>query len=81
MNWMRKIGGRTLLATLLIAPSMALADQTWDFRVFLDEKEIGTHRFEGTQRVDGCVLTFAYWNPEMLGQAQLLNSQDGQIVK
>lgn len=143
------------MATLLVmsaAPSPASANQTWDFRVFLDDKEIGTHRFdlieqgagrqltstarmkvkllfvtaytydhhdveqwqgdcvsqlssttddngekhrvdvqrsdgtmivktlEGTQRLGECVLTFAYWNPAMLEQTQLLNSQDGEYV-
>lgn len=151
---MHKILGRGLLATLMIAASLpALANQTWDFRVFLDQKEIGTHRFElvdrdgerelisnarmavkllfvtaytydhhdvehwngdclsrlssttddngdkhrvdvqrrdgetvvqtleGTQRLGQCVLTFAYWNPAMLQQTELLNSQDGEQVK
>jgi len=153
MDWMVKISGLGLLAMLLLSPSLALANQTWDFRVFLDEKEIGTHRFElidrdgereliskarmkvkllfvtaytyehhdvehwngdclsklssttddngekhrvdvqrregattvqtlkGTQRLGECVLTFAYWNPAMLRQTQLLNSQDGENVK
>jgi hypothetical protein len=27
-----------------------------------------------------CVMTFAYWNPEMLGQKRLLNPQDGKYV-
>jgi hypothetical protein len=151
---MRKILGRALLTTLTMAASLpALANQTWDFRVFLDQKEIGTHRFdlvdrdgerqltsearmavkvlfvtaytydhhdvehwngdclsklssstddngdkhrvdvqrrggetvvqtlEGTQRLGQCVLTFAYWNPAMLQQTELLNSQDGKHVK
>jgi hypothetical protein len=151
---MRKILGRGLLATLTMAAALpALADQTWDFRVFLDQKEIGTHRFDlvdrdgereltsearmavkvlfvtaysydhrdvehwngdclsklssttddngdkhrvdvqrregetvvrtraGTQRLGQCVLTFAYWNPAMLQQTELLNSQDGKHVK
>lgn len=150
---MSKIFGHSLIATLLLAPTPVLANQTWDFRVFLDEKEIGTHRFdlieregereltseahmkvkllfvtaytyehhdvehwkgdclsklssttddngkqhrvdvqrregativqtlEGTQRLGECVLTFAYWNPAMLQQTQLLNSQDGENVK
>jgi len=151
---MVKIFGRGLLATLLMATGLpALASQTWDFRVFLDQKEIGTHRFElvdrdgerelisnarmavkllfvtaytydhhdvehwngdclsklssttddngdkhkvdvqrrdgetvvqtleGTQRLGQCVLTFAYWNPAMLQQKELLNSQDGKHVK
>jgi len=153
MQWMQKTLGRRLLAVLLLWPSIGLGNQTWDFRVFLDEKEIGTHRFElieraggrelvsdarmkvkllfvtaytydhhdvehwdgdclsklssttddngekhrvdvqrregativqtlkGTQRLGECVLTFAYWNPAMLRQTQLLNSQDGENVK
>lgn len=143
---------RTLLLTLLLSPLAALANQTWDFRVFLDDKEIGTHRFDlveqgaerqltsqakmavkilfvtaytydhhdveqwrgdcvaklssqtddngkkhhvevvrgevetvvkteqGTQKLGECVLTFAYWNPAMLKQTRLLNSQDGEYV-
>ena len=151
---MHKVLGRGLLATLSMAASLpALATQTWDFRVFLDQKEIGTHRFdlvdrdgqrelisearmavkllfvtaytydhhdvehwngdclsklssttddngdkhrvdvqrrdgetvvqtlEGTQHLGQCVLTFAYWNPAMLQQTELLNSQDGKHVK
>jgi hypothetical protein len=149
------------LATLLSAvSSTALANGTWDFRVFLDDKEIGTHRFDlldkgggerqltsqarmavkilfvtaytydhhdvehwtgdclskldsktddngdkyqvdvqrqgaatvvktrdGTRTQDDvktlgdCVLTFAYWNPAMLKQTRLLNSQDGEHVE
>jgi hypothetical protein len=141
------------LATLLVlGATPARANQTWDFRVFLDDKEIGTHRFdlveqggerqltskarmavkilfvtaytydhqdvedwqgdcinklssttddngkkhrvdvqrregvttvktlEGTQRLGECVMTFAYWNPAMVQQTQLLNSQDGEQV-
>ncbi|MFC4307849.1 DUF6134 family protein [Steroidobacter flavus] len=154
MRWIGKIFGRGLVAALLAAGAMpASANQTWDFRVFLDQKEIGTHRFdlverdggreltsearmavkllfvtaytydhhdvehwngdcvtklssttddngekhrvdvqrrdgetvvqtlEGTQRLSECVLTFAYWNPAMLQQTELLNSQDGEWVK
>ena len=143
------------LATLLSAvSSTALANGTWDFRVFLDDKEIGTHRFDlldkgggerqltsqarmavkilfvtaytydhhdvehwtgdclskldsktddngdkyrvdvqrqgaatvvktrdGTRTLSDCVLTFAYWNPAMLKQTRLLNSQDGEHVE
>jgi hypothetical protein len=141
------------LLVLGALPSPASADRTWDFRVFLDDKEIGTHRFdlierdgqrqltstarmavkilfvtaytydhhdveqwqgdclsglssttddngkkyrvdvqhragatmvqtlEGTRRLDGCVLTFAYWNPAMLRQTRLLNSQNGEHVE
>ena len=154
MVWMSKILGRGVLALLLAVSwgAAARAGQTWDFRVFLDDKEIGTHRFdlveqagerqltsrarmkvkvllvtaytyahddvehwegdclsklasttddngekhrvdvqrgagatvvqtlEGTRRLGECVLTFAYWNPAMLRQSRLLNSQDGEYI-
>lgn len=154
MQSLSKILGRALLATLLVgaSASVARANQTWDFRVFLDQKEIGTHRFDlieqgaerqltstarmtvkllfvtaytydhhdvehwqgdcvsklssstddngekhrvdvqrldtatmvktldRSQRLGECVLTFAYWNPSMLRQTQLLNSQDGEYI-
>ncbi|MBT8099010.1 MAG: hypothetical protein KJO82_04635 [Gammaproteobacteria bacterium] len=35
---------------------------------------------ENTQRLDGCVMTFAYWNPEFLKQEQLLDPQTGKYV-
>ena len=144
-----------LAATLCgLVPAAALAGNTWDFRVFLDDKEIGTHRFDlldkgggerqlvsqarmavkvlfvtaytydhhdvehwngdclskltsktddngdeyrvdvqrqgdstvvqtrdGAQTLGECVLTFAYWNPAMLKQTRLLNSQDGEHVE
>jgi hypothetical protein len=31
------------------------------------------------EAAEGCVMTFAYWNPEMLGQKRLLNPQTGKI--
>ena len=33
---------------------------------------------KGTATVDGCVMSFAYWNPEILRQSRLLNSQTGE---
>ena len=30
--------------------------------------------------LDGCVMTFAYWNPEMLRQSRLLNQQTGEVT-
>lgn len=35
---------------------------------------------EGATALPECVMTFAYWNPEFLQQARLLNSQDGQFL-
>ena len=31
------------------------------------------------ETVDGCLMTYAYWNPEMLKQKRLLNSQTGKV--
>ncbi|MBM3342015.1 MAG: hypothetical protein FJY56_07885 [Betaproteobacteria bacterium] len=32
----------------------------------------------GRETVDGCVMSFAYWNPQILRQTRLLNSQTGE---
>jgi hypothetical protein len=32
----------------------------------------------GSESVDGCVMSFAYWNADILRQSRLLNSQTGQ---
>lgn len=32
----------------------------------------------GAQRLPGCVMSFAYWNPAILGQSRLLNAQNGE---
>jgi hypothetical protein len=153
---------RFLVALASALPMAVFANNSWDFRVFLDDKEIGTHRFDlvdkgggereltsqarmavkllfvtaytydhhdveqwngdclrqlssktddngkkyhvdvqrraaetvvktqleksgdtkvSTQRLGDCVLTFAYWNPVMLKQTQLLNSQDGEHIE
>lgn len=155
MDWVSKNLQLGLIAALgmCVTPSHVLADRTWDFRVFLDGKEIGTHRFDliergserqlssqarlkvkllfvtaysydhrdvehwsgdclnqlssttddngekyrvdverrdgatvvqthaGMQRLADCVLTFAYWNPAILQQKRLLNSQNGEHVE
>jgi len=35
-------------------------------------------RREGSQSLQGCVMTYAYWNPDILQQARLLNAQTGE---
>ena len=37
-------------------------------------------RSKGRDEHDGCVMSFAYWNPEILKARQLLNSQTGELV-
>lgn len=145
---------RTLLFTILLLPGMACGStgQEWRFRVFLEDREIGTHIFRvedqgGERRVEsdarftvkillinaysyqhhaserwisgclatidartddngeqlavhgarrsanfeidanrqrmelqGCVWSFAYWNPRMLQQPRLLNAQTGELT-
>jgi Family of unknown function (DUF6134) len=34
----------------------------------------------GQDVVDGCVMSFAYWNPEILRQPRLLNAQTGEYA-
>jgi hypothetical protein len=34
----------------------------------------------GEARLPACVMSFAYWNPDFLGQKQLLNSQNGEFL-
>jgi hypothetical protein len=144
---------RILLAVALLAPLPEAAAETraWNFRVLLDEREIGRHRFtlsalgderelrsearfdvrvlfltayrythaaterwrgdclhalvsrtetngereavnaersgerllvERAERRDeheGCVMSFAYWNPQILKSRRLLNSQTGEL--
>jgi hypothetical protein len=33
----------------------------------------------GRDPVDGCLMSFAYWNPQMLRQTRLLNAQTGRV--
>jgi hypothetical protein len=35
----------------------------------------------GTTNLEGCVMTFAYWNPGILGQDRLLNVQTGEYLQ
>jgi len=34
----------------------------------------------GDSRMPGCVMSFAYWDPRILGAARLLNSQTGELL-
>ena len=43
-----------------------------------DEREVITTA-TGTQSIDGCLMTFAYWNPAMRTQLRLLNAQTGKV--
>lgn len=129
---------KTFLFMLLFLTSLAARGEIrhWEFRVFLDEREVGTHRFtltekgaerelrsvarfdvpflfftawryrhEATERwQDGCLaslvsrtddngepyavdwrrgerceMSFAYWDPRIVGASRLLNAQTGEL--
>lgn len=46
-------------------------------------REDGTFHVDGSSgeaRLPGCVMSFAYWNPDFLNQSRLLNSQNGAFL-
>jgi hypothetical protein len=152
-QFLRFAGACAALGAALLSSAPLAADvRAWNFRVFLDDSEIGYHRFtlrqgagereltsearfdvkflfltayqyrhEATERwrgdclagvtartndngelyrveaardgerfvvrthagrddLPGCVMTFAYWNPDMLRQTRLLNVQTGEYT-
>ncbi len=36
---------------------------------------------KGRAEVPGCLMSFAYWNPELLQQERLLNAQNGEVLE
>ncbi len=44
-----------------------------------DGKTSSVHATAGTQPLEGCVMSFAYWNPAIRAQTQLLNAQTGKL--
>lgn len=151
---MRLLRSYLLMLTVMVLPAVSMADvENYEFKVFLDEREIGHHRFvvsprdmrtfvssearfevsflflnfyrylhssnevwqndclreiksrtndngeihfvrgqysddsflletvEQRMQVDGCVRTFAYWNPALLSSGQLLNPQTGELIE
>lgn len=147
---MKAVAIAALLAAL--SPRAMAAERSWNFRVLLDGREIGTHRFElersgdesilrsharfrvsvlfvdvhvyehraeerwrggclaslaartevngkvetvrarredgrlvverrdGVRRHEGCVMSFAYWNPAIFSARALLNAQTGELM-
>jgi hypothetical protein len=43
-----------------------------------DGKRLTVSTAGGNATLDGCVMSFAYWNPEILRQSRLLNVQTGE---
>lgn len=44
-----------------------------------DGERLAVTATKGRAALDGCVMTFAYWNPEILRQPRLLNGQTGEL--
>jgi hypothetical protein len=42
-------------------------------------KQFQIEREDGKERTEGCLKTFAYWDPGFLNQKRLLNAQTGQL--
>jgi hypothetical protein len=41
---------------------------------------LSVERPEGSDEHEGCVMSFAYWNPQILRERRLLNSQTGELL-
>ena len=46
-----------------------------------DDDGLEIETVDATRDVPGCVKTFAYWNPDILDEPELLNSQTGELLK
>ena len=45
----------------------------------MENGQLAVIRSGGSSSIGGCVMSFAYWNPQMLRQARLLNAQTGEF--
>jgi len=45
----------------------------------MEKGQLAVIRSGGSSSIGGCVMSFAYWNPQMLRQARLLNAQTGEF--
>ena len=45
----------------------------------MENGQLAVIRSGGSLSIGGCVMSFAYWNPQMLRQARLLNAQTGEF--
>ena len=60
----------------------AKTDSNGDFLSVRGQRIENSFRLEGQpglQLTGECIQTFAYWNPDILGSSQLLNSQTGEL--
>ena len=45
----------------------------------MENGQLAVIRSGGSLSIGGCVMSFAYWNPQLLRQARLLNAQTGEF--
>ena len=57
-------------------------DNGEDFHVrgVIEDEQLVLENSTGNSILTGCVMTFAYWNPEILSQQRLLNAQTGEYL-
>lgn len=49
-------------------------------RTELGEGSLRVSGADGVRELEGCISSFAYWDPAFLDSSELLNSQDGSLV-
>jgi len=49
-------------------------------RGMLEQSRLAVESVEGHEQLPACVMTFAYWNPQVLNAKRLLNAQTGQYM-
>jgi hypothetical protein len=45
-----------------------------------DDRGLEVDAPQGPYKIDGCAMTFAYWNPQILKQSHLINPETGEDV-
>jgi hypothetical protein len=53
----------------------------FEVRGVRDDGALEIEAGDSTRDVPGCVKTFAYWNPDILDEPELLNSQTGELLE
>lgn len=56
-------------------------DEVTDVKARIENAALIVESQSEIQSLPACVMTFAYWNPAMLNQTQLLNPQNAQYLK
>ena len=63
-----------------LAASTETNGQTLTVNAALRNGRLVVDRPDASETYEGCVMTFAYWNPRILAAQRLLNSQTGELL-